>query len=69
MDVKISEQPKLLKELAEGLTQAAGACSQLTHALQDPLWMDFRETLEMTQERVMKVATFEARKTIFLKPA
>lgn len=60
--IKVSDQPKLLNELIEGLTQAIGGCSQLTHTMQDPRWMQMREMIELARERVMYEASFEARK-------
>lgn len=60
--ISIAEQPKLLNELIEGLTQAIGACSQLTHTMQDPRWMTMREMVELAREGATLTATFEARK-------
>lgn len=47
------DQVRILKELAESLSQAIGGCSQLVHQLRDPRFMQIREALELTQEGVM----------------
>lgn len=61
--LKIHDQPRLLSELLEGITQAEGACSQLIHAMQDPRFMVMRHALELTKEGIIEVATFNARLT------
>lgn len=60
----IENQPKLLKELSDSLSQAEGSASQLIHSMQDPRWIFIREALDLTKEGVMKLATFEASKSL-----
>jgi hypothetical protein len=66
-EVKISDQAVLLKDLIGSLNQAEGACSQLIHHHSDPRWMFLREAIHVTTQGCLKVATFEARKSVFLK--
>lgn len=66
-NINIAEQPKILKDLCDSLTQAAGAASQLTHSMQDPRWMLIRESLDLTKEGVIQVITFEASKSIAVR--
>jgi len=67
-EINVSEQPRILNELIEGLRQASGGCSQLTHALGDPRWMMIRECVDLTQEGVLSLATFAASKVSTVKP-
>lgn len=55
-----SEQSRLLAELIESLTQAAGAASQLIHHMQHPGFIVVREAIDLTKEGVAKIATFQA---------
>lgn len=66
-ELKVSDQPRLLNELVQALSQAAGGASQLIHQMQDPRWMMIREAIELTQEGVLEVATF-ATKLSIIKP-
>lgn len=63
----ISNQPILLKDISESLSQAIGGASQLTHAMQDPRWLVIRQSLELMQEGVMTLATFEAKKVTMVR--
>lgn len=61
----IPEQVRLLKEIAECLSQASGAASQLIHQLDgDPRFIIIRQSIDLTKEGVMKVATFNAKRSI-----
>lgn len=59
---------KLLNELIESLTQAAGATTQLLHAHQDPRWMIIREALELSKDGIAQVATIPAVKYSGVRP-
>lgn len=63
-DIKISEQPRILNELAQALGQAIGGASQLIHLRYDPRWMIIREALELAKEGIMAKASFDAAKVI-----
>lgn len=69
MKIKVSEQPRLLKELVDGLAQAGGGASQLIHTLSDPRWMIIRDAVELSKEGIMEIASFEARKISVIKPS
>lgn len=66
-NIDIADQPKLLKDLCDSLTQASGAASQLTHTMQDPRWMILREAIDLTKEMVIHQITFAASKTIITR--
>lgn len=67
--LEIRDQSALLRELIESLKQAEGACSQLIHQLQDPRFVFMRDAINVTTSGCLKLATFEARKQVFVKPA
>lgn len=70
MQVKIEEQAPVLKELISSLNQAEGSCSQLIHQMGgDMRWHFLREAIHVATQGCLKVATFEARKDIFVRPA
>lgn len=58
--MKKKPETRILNELVAGLTQAAGACSQFTHVLQDPRWMGVRHTIDMCKEYCVAKATIQA---------
>ncbi len=60
-------QSRILNEMVDGITQAAGACSQLIHTMQDPRWMTIREMLELTKEGMVASATYAAKKINVVK--
>lgn len=66
--VNVSSQPLLLNQLIEALNQAAGGASQLIHGMQDPRWMVIRDSVELTKEGVLEIATFAAQKISTIKP-
>lgn len=68
-EIKISDQPRLLNELVEAISQAAGASGQLIHTMNDPRWMVIREALDLTKEGVLKLATFAASKVTAVRPS
>jgi L-cysteine desulfidase len=66
-NINIADQPKILKDLCDALTQASGAASQLTHTMQDPRWMMIRESIDLTKEGVINVITFQASKSVIMR--
>ena len=68
-DIKVSDQPRMLNELAEALGQASGGCSQLIHQMNgDPRWMILRQAIDLSREGIMQLATFHASKITPVKP-
>jgi len=66
-NINIADQPKLLRELVDALTQASGAASQLTHTMSDPRWILIRESIDLTKEGVINVITFQASKSVIMR--
>lgn len=60
MKIAVSEQPKILNDMLEGLGQAIGACSQLIHFLQDPRFILLRDFLDLAHEGITEQATLYA---------
>lgn len=67
--IDVSSQPVLLNQLVEALNQAAGGASQLIHTMSDPRWMIIRDSIELTKEGVLEIATFAASKITTIRPA
>jgi len=67
-NIKLSEQPKILNGLIEGLAQASGGCSQLIHLHSDPRFMNLRWAIDQARQACISVATYEARKITRVKP-
>lgn len=61
-EINVSDQPMLLNQMIEALSQAAGGASQLIHSQRDPRWIFIRELIECTQGAVLEQATFAAQK-------
>lgn len=60
MKIFVAQNPTLLRELMEGLTQAIGGCSQLVHQMGgDARWLMIRDALELTKEGLMSMTSFE----------
>jgi hypothetical protein len=55
------DQVRMLKDLSEGLRQAIGGATQLSHALRAPQFIMIRQALELTQEAIMEVTKFKTR--------
>lgn len=49
-------QPEVLTDLIFALSQASGAASQIIHALQDPRFIQIRDTIELTREGCIALA-------------
>ena len=63
----VKPRPALLMgDMIDGLTQATGACSQLIHLLQAPQFIFIREMLDGAKHATTMMATYEAKRTIFL---
>lgn len=64
MKIIVAQNPTLLRELMEGLTQAIGGCSQLVHQMGgDARFMVIREALELTKEGLMSMTSFDGLNT------
>lgn len=66
-NINIADQPRLLKDLCDALTQASGAASQLTHTMTDPRWMIIREAIDLTKEGIVEVITFQSSKSVITR--
>lgn len=65
--INVSDQPLLLNQMIEALSQAAGGASQLIHTQRDPRWIFIREMIECTQGAVLEQATFAAKNITTVK--
>lgn len=65
----IKAQVKCLNEVAEALSQASGACSQLIHHFQDPRFIILRDVVDLARERIMVSAMAATRRTVITKGA
>ncbi len=63
-DIDISNNTRLMREMIEGINQAAGGCSQLTHQLQAPQFILIRRILNATSEGILKEIKFPTRRIV-----